>query len=97
MHASASVAVKPTVVLVHGAWADASGWTPVAEELEKQGYTVKAPPNPLRGLGSDARYISNYLKQINSPTRCTTTSDSARTVGFPPRELRDRQLRVRAE
>ncbi|GII58786.1 alpha/beta hydrolase [Planotetraspora thailandica] len=58
---------KPTVVLVHGAWADASGWTPVAESLEKDGYTVKAPPNPLRGLASDAQYISSVLKQINGP------------------------------
>ncbi|MEV7504149.1 alpha/beta hydrolase [Streptomyces sp. NPDC093018] len=66
-HTSAAVSVKPTVVLVHGAWADASGWTPVAEELEKRGYTVKAPPNPLRGLASDARYIAGYLKQIQGP------------------------------
>lgn len=58
---------KPTVVLVHGAWADASGWTPVAEQLLEQGYTVDAPPNPLRGLTSDAQYISSYLKQIKGP------------------------------
>ncbi|MFY4718784.1 alpha/beta fold hydrolase [Streptomyces sp. LaBMicrA B280] len=65
--ASAAVSQKPTVVLVHGAWADASGWTPVAEKLQKDGYTVKAPPNPLRGLTSDAQYIAAYLKQIQGP------------------------------
>ncbi|MFI6728706.1 lipase family alpha/beta hydrolase [Streptomyces atratus] len=60
-------AQKPTVVLVHGAWADAAGWTPVAERLEKDGYTVKAPPNPLRGLTYDADYINSVLKQIKGP------------------------------
>jgi pimeloyl-ACP methyl ester carboxylesterase len=54
-------------VLVHGAWADASGWTPVIERLQKDGYTVDAPPNPLRGLTSDAQYIASYLKQIKGP------------------------------
>ncbi|MGW0998765.1 hypothetical protein [Streptomyces sp. NPDC002520] len=68
MHASASVAAKPTVVLVHGAWADASGWTPVAEELEKRGYTVKAPPNPLCGLDSDARPVTNLIEQASAAT-----------------------------
>jgi pimeloyl-ACP methyl ester carboxylesterase len=58
---------KPTVVLVHGAWADAAGWTPVITELQKDGFVVKAPPNPLRGLTSDAAYISSVLHQINGP------------------------------
>jgi pimeloyl-ACP methyl ester carboxylesterase len=58
---------KPTVVLVHGAWADASGWTPVIERLEKAGYPVDAPPNPLRGLTSDAAYVASVLKQIKGP------------------------------
>lgn len=58
---------KPTIVLVHGAWADASGWTPVAERLEKAGYTVDAPPNPLRGLTPDSQYIASVLKQIKGP------------------------------
>ncbi|GAA4581961.1 alpha/beta hydrolase [Planotetraspora phitsanulokensis] len=64
---STPLAPKPTVVLVHGAWADAAGWTPVAESLEKDGYTVKAPPNPLRSLTSDAQYISSVLQQIKGP------------------------------
>ncbi|MFJ6985545.1 MULTISPECIES: lipase family alpha/beta hydrolase [unclassified Streptomyces] len=58
---------KPTVVLVHGAWADAAGWTAVAERLRKDGYTVKAPPNPLRGLTYDADYINSTLQQIKGP------------------------------
>jgi pimeloyl-ACP methyl ester carboxylesterase len=58
---------KPTIVLVHGAWADASSWTLVIERLQKAGYTVDAPPNPLQGLTYDSSYIANYLKQIKGP------------------------------
>jgi pimeloyl-ACP methyl ester carboxylesterase len=59
--------VKPTVVLVHGAWADAAGWTPEVERLQAAGYPVVAPPNPLRGLVSDAAYIHAVLAQIKGP------------------------------
>jgi len=62
-----SHAPKPTIVLVHGAWADASGWTPVIERLQAAGYTVDAPPNPLRGLTYDSEYIASVLKQIKGP------------------------------
>jgi len=41
---------QPTIVLVHGAWADASSWNPVATELQSQGFTVLAPPNLLRSV-----------------------------------------------
>jgi pimeloyl-ACP methyl ester carboxylesterase len=58
---------KPTIVLVHGAWADSSSWTPVIERLEKAGYPVDAPPNPLQGLAYDSEYIASYLKQIKGP------------------------------
>jgi pimeloyl-ACP methyl ester carboxylesterase len=58
---------KPTIVLVHGAWADASSWTPVIERLQQAGYTVDAPPNPLLGLAYDSAYIASYLKQIKGP------------------------------
>jgi pimeloyl-ACP methyl ester carboxylesterase len=58
---------KPTVVLVHGAWADAAGWTPIVERLQADGYPVIAPPNPLRGLTADAAYIRAVLDQITGP------------------------------
>ncbi|MFD9286537.1 alpha/beta fold hydrolase [Streptomyces mirabilis] len=53
---------KPTVVLVHGAWADSSGWAKVTRGLQAQGYTVLAPPNPLRGLPEDSAYLSAFLR-----------------------------------
>jgi pimeloyl-ACP methyl ester carboxylesterase len=58
---------KPTIVLVHGAWADASSWSGVIERLQHAGYTVDAPPNLLRGLDGDAKYIAEYLKTISGP------------------------------
>ena len=57
---------EPTVVLVHGAWADASSWNAVASELQKQGLTVLAPPNLLRGVAPDAGYIASFLAQRTS-------------------------------
>lgn len=56
-------APKPTIVLVHGAWADASSWAPVTRRLQDDGYTVLAPANPLRGLGGDAAYLAAFLQQ----------------------------------
>ncbi|GGJ42026.1 alpha/beta fold hydrolase [Streptomyces brasiliensis] len=60
-------AAKPTIVLVHGAFADGSSWNGVIERLERRGYTVMAPANPLRGLSSDAAYIASVLKSIKGP------------------------------
>src|SRR6187200_103601 len=54
---------KPTIVLVHGAWADASSWNAVSTELRGQGYTVLSPPNLLRGVATDAPYISSFVAQ----------------------------------
>jgi pimeloyl-ACP methyl ester carboxylesterase len=56
---------KPTIVLVHGAWADASSWDKVIPILQREGYTVDAPPNPLRGLPSDSAYLASYLSTIS--------------------------------
>lgn len=57
---------KPTIVLVHGAWADASSWNPVATALQSEGYTVLAPTNLLRSVTIDAPYISSFLAQRTS-------------------------------
>jgi pimeloyl-ACP methyl ester carboxylesterase len=58
---------KPTVVLVHGAWADGSSWDDVVGGLQHDGYTVDVPPNPLRGVAADAASLSDYLKSITGP------------------------------
>lgn len=59
--------VKPTVVLVHGAFADASSWNGVVERLQHQGYPVVAPPNQLRGVIGDSAYVASVLKSIKGP------------------------------
>jgi pimeloyl-ACP methyl ester carboxylesterase len=56
-----------TIVLVHGAWADASSWNGVTTRLQADGYTVWAVPNPLRGLSSDAAYVASILDTITGP------------------------------
>ncbi len=56
-----------TVVLVHGAFADASGWNDVVEQLQASGVQVTAPANPLRGISVDSAYIVSLLDQIPGP------------------------------
>ena len=58
---------EPTIVLVHGAFADASSWSGVVERLLPQGHHVIAPPNPLRGVTADSAYIASVLNQIDGP------------------------------
>ncbi|HET7092888.1 MAG TPA: alpha/beta hydrolase [Thermomicrobiales bacterium] len=66
--ATPAAATAPlTVVLVHGAFADSSGWAGVVERLHDAGVSVTAPPNPLRGVAHDAAYIASRLNQIPGP------------------------------
>jgi pimeloyl-ACP methyl ester carboxylesterase len=58
---------KPTIVLVHGAWADSSSWSGVIAPLQRAGYTVLAAPNPLRGLSADAAYVRDFLATVPGP------------------------------
>ncbi|MGX1480612.1 UNVERIFIED_CONTAM: pimeloyl-ACP methyl ester carboxylesterase [Streptomyces canus] len=58
---------KPTVVLVHGAFADASGFNATIALLHKSGFPVIAPANPLRDTAGDAAYISSVLDTITGP------------------------------
>jgi pimeloyl-ACP methyl ester carboxylesterase len=58
---------KPTIVLVHGAFADASSWAGVIHRLQRRNYRVIAPANPLRGLASDSEYLKSFLTTIEGP------------------------------
>jgi pimeloyl-ACP methyl ester carboxylesterase len=62
-----ATSARPTVVLVHGAWANTAIWSGVIERLQSEGYTVDAPPNPLQSLKGDAATIADFLKTINGP------------------------------
>jgi pimeloyl-ACP methyl ester carboxylesterase len=55
---------KPTIVLVHGAWGDSSSWDGVVSRLQRDGYIVDVPPNPLQGLTYDSAFIRDYLHTI---------------------------------
>jgi pimeloyl-ACP methyl ester carboxylesterase len=66
-HAAGGSRPKPTIVLEHGAWADGSSWDGVIGLLRGDGYTVYAPPDPLRGLANDAATLSDFLKTIIGP------------------------------
>src|SRR6202012_912719 len=57
---------KPTIVLVHGAWADGSSWNAVASELRSQGFTIQTPTNLLRGPKQDSDYVASFLAQRTS-------------------------------
>jgi len=64
---SAQPGQQPTVVLVHGAFADASSWDGVIERLQQQGCTVVAPANPLRGVATDSAYLASVVNQLDGP------------------------------
>lgn len=65
--ATPTAAAPLTVVLVHGSFADASGWAGVITRLHAAGLNVMAPANPLRGVASDAAYIASVVNQIPGP------------------------------
>ncbi|SDZ26014.1 alpha/beta fold hydrolase [Herbiconiux ginsengi] len=61
------MSAKPTIVLIHGAFADAASWAPVTLELLNQGYTVLVPPVFNRSLIGDSAYIKSFVEQIDGP------------------------------
>lgn len=65
--APAFTAEKPTVLLVHGAFAESSSWNGVVAELQQQGYPVVAVANPLRSVKTDAAYLSDIVAQTQGP------------------------------
>jgi pimeloyl-ACP methyl ester carboxylesterase len=65
--AAAGNGPKPSIVLVHGAWADSGSWDGVIKRLQADGYAVYAPPNPLQGLPYDSAYLADFLHSISGP------------------------------
>lgn len=62
-----SAPASPTIVLVHGAFADGSSWSPVTERLLERGHRVVVPPVFNRSLSADAAYIKSFVEQIDGP------------------------------
>jgi pimeloyl-ACP methyl ester carboxylesterase len=67
MSEKSNTAGSPTVVLVHGAFADASSWNGVIERLQAKGVKVTAPANPLRGISIDSAYIAGVFEETHGP------------------------------
>jgi hypothetical protein len=76
--------VKPTIVLVHGAFADASSWNGVIERLQQQGYTVVAPANPLRGVAVIAALWPDRCTALVSVNGYLIGSQAANEAPLPP-------------
>jgi pimeloyl-ACP methyl ester carboxylesterase len=66
--ATASIAILPNIVLVHGAWADGSSWSGVIKELQADGYNVTAPQFPLSSLQANEDRLKEVLGTLNGPT-----------------------------
>jgi pimeloyl-ACP methyl ester carboxylesterase len=78
---SMSAPNTPTVVLVHGAFADASGFGGVIRELQSAGVEVLAPPNPLRGLAFDAAAVADVVRAVNGPAVLVGHSYGGAVIG----------------
>jgi pimeloyl-ACP methyl ester carboxylesterase len=59
--------MRPTIVLVHGAFAESASWDPVIDRLLNAGHPVTAVANPLRGVASDAASVSDHIRSIEGP------------------------------
>jgi hypothetical protein len=75
--------VKPTIVLVHGAFADGSSWDGVIERLQRDGYGVEAPAIALRGVGADSAYLASVVNQIDGPVLLVGHSYGGRSSRTP--------------
>lgn len=64
---AASGEPKPTVVLVHGAFADSASWNGVIAQLQRKGYLVVAAANPLRSVTNDAAYVASVIDRVKGP------------------------------
>ena len=67
MNPASAQGSKPTIVLVHGAFAESDSWNGVLTKLIAKGYPTIAAANPLRGVKSDADYVASILKSIKGP------------------------------
>jgi hypothetical protein len=76
----------PTVVLVHGAFADASSLRGLYDELLSEDLTIIAPPNPLRGLSDgDGEYLKGVIAEIDGPVCSSVIPTAARSSPRPGR------------
>ena len=83
------MSTQPTAVLVHGAFADASGYAGVIRHLQEQGVAVRAPMNPLRGLVSDAEAVRRYTNTIDGRSSLWAIRTAAPSSRRPAPSMKD--------
>ena len=81
--ASTAANFRLTVALVHGAFADSSGWNDVVEQLQAAGIAVQAISNPLRGITADAAYVASAIRQIPGRFSPSVTPTAVRSSPTP--------------
>lgn len=74
---------KPTIVLVHGAFAESASWNGVVARLEKDGYAVIAAPNPLRGVQKDAQAVGSVVRSVHGPVVLVGHSYAGEVISDP--------------
>ena len=78
--------MKPTIVLVHGAFAESSSWDDVIDPLVDAGHPVIAAPNPLRGLASDAAAVADVVRSVEGPVVLAAHSYGGAVMSNVPAE-----------
>lgn len=86
-HAVPAAAIKPTVILVHGAFADATSWNGVAAKLRADGYSVIGAANPLRSVQGDAQAVANIVKSVQGPVVLVGHSYGGAVISAAAKEL----------
>lgn len=87
VHAAPAAAIKPTVILVHGAFADATSWNGVAAKLRADGYSVIGAANPLRSVQGDAQAVANIAKSVQGPVVLVGHSYGGAVISAAAKEL----------
>jgi pimeloyl-ACP methyl ester carboxylesterase len=81
--------VKPTIVLVHGAFAESSSWDAVVDRLVDAGHPVNAAANPLRGLASDAASVADVVRAVDGPVVLAAHSYGGAVISNGPADAVD--------
>ena len=81
--------MKPTIVLVHGAFAESSSWNGIIGPLANAGHEVIAAANPLRSVASDAQYITDIVRSIEGPVVLVGHSYGGAVISNVPAEAGD--------
>jgi pimeloyl-ACP methyl ester carboxylesterase len=81
--------MKPTIVLVHGAFAESASWSPVIDSLTRAGHRVVAAANPLRNLAADAAAVGDLIRTLEGPVVLVAHSYGGAVISNVPADAGD--------